>query len=104
MKEKLITRTIATTHATTICLDVTTVETSIKTFSVMGAGYSKEKLLEALKHSYESDTFKIVAIQESFEVEKLFGVTEKVFLSMATELDPETRKPLSPLSSVYEIE
>ena len=38
---------------------------------------------------------KFVAVESKTEVEKLYGLDEAVFMDMAVELDPKTRKPLA---------
>ena len=91
-RERMVTRTINVTMATAICMDVSTVETSVRTLELTGETYTPDKALQALKKIYETDTFKVVAISDLDTVEKLYGMPEVDFLKVAQELDPETRK------------
>ena len=91
----MITRTIELVSAEVICLHVTTVETKIMSLELTGVGsIDGDKLLKELKKHYETDTFKVVAIQSTEVREELYGLTELDFLKYATKLDPTTRKML----------
>lgn len=92
---RMVTRTIEVVSAEVICLDVETVEPQIMTLELTGVGAIEgDKLLQALKKTYETDNFKVVAIQSTEIREELYGLTELDFLKYATKLDPSTRKML----------
>lgn len=94
-RTRMVTRTIEVVSAEVICLDVTTVETKIMALELTGMGAIEgDKLLKELKKQYETDTFKVVAIQSTEVREELYGLTELDFLKYATKLDPTTRKML----------
>lgn len=88
----MITRTVVVTKCECVCVDVTTVETLIKEYSLSGSYPNNEQVLKELKKAYETDTFKVVAIQSLKEEEKMYGLSELEFIKLAKELNPETRK------------
>ena len=91
-RERMVTRTIEVLVAEVICLDVTTVETSIQHLELTGTGaLSNEKLLKLFKKNYETETFKVVAIQSTTIREELYGMRELEFLKYAHKLD-DSRK------------
>ena len=92
---RMVTRTIEVIKATALCVDVLTAETSSKELELTGVGnLSQNDLLKALKKTYETDTFKVVAVTEKFTEQELYGMLELDFLKYAKKLDPETRKML----------
>ena len=93
-KIKYVTRTVKFTEATcvTLCLHDNTV--SEKVFSVIGT-LNGEKLLSAIRSSYETDFDKIVTVKTAETKERLFALNEEVFLLSGFELDPKTRKPIT---------
>ena len=92
---KMITRTILGTKATVITVDTTTMTASTKDFTMGGEWTDNNKLLKALKKTYETDTMVLSAIVKTEKIEKLYGMTEELFMANAVELDAETRKPLT---------
>lgn len=93
-RERMITRTINVSIVSAICMDITTVETVIRDFELTGETYNNESALKELKKLYETDTFKVVAVQTIETIEKMYGMREIDFLKVAQELDPTTRKML----------
>ena len=67
---------------------------TIKVLELTGETYTKEKALKVLKNEYETDTFKVVAIQKMEVHEEMYGLKEIDFLKVAQKLDPATRKLL----------
>ena len=92
---KMITRTILGTRATVITVDTTTMQAEQKDYTIGGEWTDNNKLLKALKKTYEADTTVISAVIKTEKVEKLFGMTEEFFMAHAVELDAATRKPLT---------
>lgn len=90
-RERMVTRTITSTHATAMVVDVTTAKVSTE-FYILAGDFTTEEALKVCKKNYETDTLKIVQIVDVQHVEKLYGMVEDDFLSYAFELDPETRK------------
>lgn len=93
-REKMITRTIDYTRATVLCMDTETCEVSRETLVITGKETDCEALLAPLQHKYQTDTFKLVKVEDCETFEKLYGMSENFFMENAIELDPETRKPL----------
>ena len=91
-RERMVTRTVMVTKVQVICLNVETVETTINTFELSGNFTSKEQVLKALKKLYETETFKVVAVQELFENEVLYGMLESEFIKIAKVLPPRGNK------------
>lgn len=91
-RERMVTRTVVVTEVEVICLDVVNVETTIQTLELTGAKYTHETALKSLKKEYETDTFKVVAIQSMTEHEEMYGMSELKFIREAIKLDPQTRK------------
>lgn len=94
-RKPLITRTIESTEATALCLDIESAEHCNKTFNITGTFKSEEKLLKAIKSAYDTDSFKVVSIVSSHVVKTLYGMDSDFFLIHAVRLDPETRKPVN---------
>ena len=93
LKEKMVTRSFTTTEVKVLAVTVSTAETSMDNWSIVGKYEKEADLLKALKKNYENDDYKIVSIMSVAEYEKLYGMPENEFLQFAVELNPETRKP-----------
>ena len=93
-RTRMITRTINVTTIEAMCVDISTAEVSIKELELTGETYTQEKALKVLKNEYETDTFKVVAIQKMEVHEEMYGLKEIEFLKVAQKLDPATRKLL----------
>lgn len=93
-RKPMITRTIMSTKATVLCLNVETAEPTNETFDLARTYKDNDKLMKALKAQYETENTKLVHIVDVQEVEKLYGMSETDFMLNAVELDPTTRKPL----------
>ena len=96
----MITRTILGTKASVITVDTTNMTASTKDFTIGGEWTDNNKLLKALKKTYETDTLVLSAIGKAEKIEKLYGMTEELFMANAVELDAETRKPLTATTAV----
>lgn len=93
-RERMVTRTVVLTKCEALCIDVTTAETSTNLYHLTGNYSTTDSALKALKKDYETDTFKVVAIQDIAENEILYGMSELDFIEHAKVLDPETRKSI----------
>lgn len=92
-RERMVTRTVLTVECEVLCVDVTTVETTIQTFTLTGKHDNAVQILKSLKKEHETDTFKLVALQgEPTYKETMYGMKEIDFLNIAKKLDPDTRK------------
>lgn len=93
-RTRMVTRTINVTSVEVMCVDTLTAEVTIKDLELTGETFTKQKALQALKKEYETDTFKVVAIQKMKVHEEMYGLKEIDFLKVAQKLDPATRKAL----------
>ena len=93
-REKMVTRTIDYTRATVLCMDTETCNVSRETYIITGKEKDLDALLTPLQHKYQSDTFRLVKVEEAETFEALYGMPEEDFIRNAIQLDPETRKPL----------
>ena len=91
MRTPQVTRTIITTKANVMCLDVTTGESCNKTFTAPRTYKDNEKLLKVLKQTEETDELKLVHIVSVSTEETLYGMTEADFIKNATVLPPRTK-------------
>ena len=91
-RERMVTRTVVATKCEALCVDVNTVETTINNYELTGNYQTLDEALKALKKAYETDTFKVVAIQTMTENEVLYGMPELDVIKCAKVLNPETRK------------
>ena len=86
----MVTRTLTTTQATAMCLNIETAEPFNKTFTLPRTYPDKEKLLKKVKEIGDTDTEKVVAIVDQTEVETLYGMREEEFVKYATILPPRS--------------
>lgn len=93
-RTRMVTRTINVTAIEVMCVDTLSAEVSIKEVELTGGPFTEEKLLKELKKEYDTDTFKVVAIQKMEVHEEMYGLKEIDFLKVAQKLDPITRKVL----------
>lgn len=92
-RERMVTRTVLTTECEVLCVNVSTVETTIKTFTLTGKQENVDQILKSLKKEHETGTFKLVALQgDPVYKETMYGMKEIDFINIAKKLDPDTRK------------
>lgn len=82
-RERMITRIVSQTTAEVMCIEVTTAEVNINTYT-LGGTYTDTDLLKKLKEIYETDTYKLVYIESNTHEEILLGMTESQFFKYAT--------------------
>lgn len=87
-RERMVTRTVEFTDAEVMCVNVNTADVAIRRFIVTGTYENSEKLMKALKKTYETEEIKLVNLQDSRVTEQLYGMTEEMFIQMATILPP----------------
>lgn len=91
---KMFTREITTTSVVCMVVNTEAAQVENKSFNLSIETTDKEQALKALKKTAETDTMKIVTVISLEQTTKMYGCTVEQFLSVAKELDPETRKPL----------
>ena len=82
-KKHLITRSITSTVVTVIAHDVETEETKNVQLAVSRTYKTDNDLLKAVREKYETDTFKIACVVDSFVSVEKYGMTEDDFISNA---------------------
>ena len=79
-----VTRTIVTTKATALCLDLETAEPMNKEFVLPRTYKDNKEILKVLKKQYESDTLSIAQVVNVEVIETLYGMDEETFIAHAT--------------------
>ena len=95
-REKMITRTMVTTHAKILAVDTTTDEV-VNLEVDLPRVYKDEKTLNKVaRKAVETDTIKFVAVKSTTTSETLYGMSEIEFIKLAQILPsrpkPETSK------------
>lgn len=85
-----VTRTIVTTKANVMCLDIERGEPFNKEFIVPRTYKDDNALLKAVKATAESESVKCVHIVHSEQIETLYGMSEQEFIEHAKVLPPRT--------------
>lgn len=86
----MVTRTITTTKALVMCVNVEAGEPFNKLVSVPRSYKDKESLLKVVKPLIETETIKAVHIVDKTEIETLYGMSEQEFIEHATVLPVRT--------------
>lgn len=86
----MVTRTIKTTKAIVMCLDIESAEPCNKSVVVPRTYKDDETLLKKVKEVIETETLKPVNIVDKEEFETLYGMTEQEFIEHAKVLSPRT--------------
>lgn len=88
----MVTRTIITTMANVLCLNIEQGEPFNKVVEVPRTYKTEEELLNKVKSVADTDTEKCVHIVAKEEIETLYGMTEQEFIEHATVLPPRGEK------------
>lgn len=91
----MVTRELIGTEAKVLTVDTEKAATDYADITVQGKYKTAENLLKAIKKVYETPNLQIAKVVDFKEVHKLYGMPCAEFYKNATELDPETRKPLA---------
>lgn len=83
-----VTRTIQTTHANVLCMDIENREPCNKDVVLPRTYKDENALLKAVKKVVETDTIKAVQVVDTKVVETLYGMSEQDFIEHATILPP----------------
>lgn len=87
-----VTRTIQTTKATALCVDIGSQTTFEKEFILSGTYKDEKSLLKALSKVANDDYTKVVIVKSYEVLETLYGMTEQEFISVAKVLPPRNAK------------
>ena len=93
-RKPMVTRTIVTTKVSFMALDVVKGEPSTETITLPRTYSDDKKLLKVVQEVYDNEERKAVHVVAKEEIETLYGMTEQDFITNATVLDNETRKPI----------
>ena len=86
----MVTRTIITTKATVLCMDIAHGEPFNKEV-ILPRTYKDDKaLMKQVSKLIDNDTVKAVHVVYKEEVETLYGMTEQEFIEQAKKLPPRT--------------
>lgn len=92
-RKPMVTRTITTTKANVLCMDIQTAEPFNKVVTLPRIYKDDKTLMKKVQEVVETDTVKAVHVVDKEEVETLYGMTEQEFIQKAVVLNPETRRP-----------
>lgn len=81
-RKRMVTRTVEQTTAQVMTLDVTTADVQVRTYDI-GGKYTDEELLKKLQKLFQTDTIKLVHIEEQTCKEVLLGMDEEDFIRLA---------------------
>lgn len=94
-RRNLITRTVKSRKVNIKVFDMNNSEKGIYDMDTFtDVTISEDKLLNRVRKQVETDTLKVIAINNSTVIESLFGCTKDLFMVNGTQLDPLTRKEL----------
>lgn len=82
-RESMVTRTIITTNATVMCINVETAEPYNETVKLPGTHKDNNAILKQAKKLLENDTVKCVHVVDVAEEQKLYGMKEVDFIAHA---------------------
>lgn len=83
-----VTRTILTTKASVLCLDLITQQPVVKEITLPRTYKDEAHLIKVIKAQIDNDAIKAVHIQSAEVVETLYGMTEQKFIELADILPP----------------
>lgn len=83
-----VTRTIQTTHATVLCMDIENREPCNKEVILPRTYKDENAILKAVKKVIETDTLKPVQVVSHMVQETLYGMSEQDFIAHAVILPP----------------
>ena len=90
-RKPMVTRTITTTRANVLCLDIVAGEPFNKEVVLPRTYKSEKELMKKVSELVDNDTQKAVHVVDKKEVETLYGMTEQDFIRLAKPMD-ENRK------------
>lgn len=93
-RKPMVTRTINTTQATVLCMDLTTSQPVEKVLVLPRTYKDSKALMKAIENAITDEAIKPVHVKESITVETLYGMTEQDFINSAVKLNPETRQAI----------
>lgn len=86
-RKRMVTRTVEQTTAQVMSINVSTAEVEVRTYDI-GGKYTNDDLLKKLQALFQTNTIKLVHIEEQDCKEVLLGMEEEEFIRHATVLPP----------------
>lgn len=93
-RKPMVTRTITTTQANVLCLDIVAGEPFNQQVTLPRTYKEDKKLMKAIEEVVNTESVKAVHVVAKEEVETLYGMSEQDFIKNAVVLDNETRRPI----------
>ena len=93
-RKPMVTRTIITTKANVLCLNIITGEPFNKVVTLPRTYKDDKSLLKMVSAVINNDEQKAVHIVDKEEIETLYGMSEQDFIENAKILDKDTRKAI----------
>ena len=87
-RKNQVTRTMKTTRATVLCLDVLTAEPQNITVTVPRTYPDEKSLMKVIRPTLETESLKAVKVVDTEVVETLYAMDEDYFLAHATPVEP----------------
>lgn len=87
MREPRVTRTITSTIITALTVDLINGTTSVKEFTLPREYKDDKEIIKYCTKHIDNDEIKVVKILESKVVEKLYGMSEQEFISLAKPIE-----------------
>ena len=84
----MVTRTITTTVAEVLCLDIMTAEPFNQTVTLPRTYKDEKALMKQISKVVDCEQIKAVHIVSTQEVETLYGMTEQEFITLAKPMPP----------------
>jgi len=91
-RPKMVTRTIITTEAVVLMVNVNTNEVFEKTVTLSGAFKTKEDVEKKASNTFNSAESKVIAVKSFEQKEALYGMGEQFFLEHSSVLPPREAK------------
>lgn len=95
MRTPMVTRTIVTTNANVLCVNLETQSTFTKDVVLPRTYADNKKLMKAVSELIDSETEKAVMVNSTTEIETLYGMSEQDFINNAKVLPPRGTKEVS---------
>ena len=92
-RQPQITRTIQSTKAKLMCLNISTGTPETKEINLARTYKNEQSILKEAKKKLDTDEIKVVHVTEYETQHKRYGMSEQCFIENAEELEPIVRRP-----------
>lgn len=86
-RKRVVSRTITSTEAKVLCVDITTNATTTVEVDLSGVYKDTKALMKAVRNALETETLKPVHVEATKEVEALYVMPEQQFINLAEKVD-----------------